>query len=285
MNDCLCGINYKQLDPQARRELDFKLRLEQTFRNELSRWFNGIVTNFRTVYAVSGRFVNARTATPQLESLLENHYRRTQTLFRGEVELKSVGQILSKQTAGEDTDLEELILLALLAWRTDNAPQQARLITGTNELQIQRAVEVARQDFAQQGVDPDNRMLAAAAAAVLRGFFRARIDRISVSETLAAAESTKLTEAQALAGTVPTAAQGLPGAVPAMPRRQAFKTWRDQRDTAVRDTHRIVNGTTVPIDQPFQVGSSRLLFPGDTSLNPQIREIINCRCYLTYGVV
>lgn len=58
------------------------------------------------------------------------------------------------------------------------------------------------------------------------------------------------------------------------------KTWRSEHDTRTRATHRSANGQTVPIDQPFNVGGSRLLFPGDPVGPPE--ETYSCRCYLEY---
>lgn len=60
------------------------------------------------------------------------------------------------------------------------------------------------------------------------------------------------------------------------------KTWLAIIDKATRDTHREVNGKTIPIDQPFEVGESLLQFPRDESLGAGPEEIVNCRCSVTY---
>ncbi len=54
-------------------------------------------------------------------------------------------------------------------------------------------------------------------------------------------------------------------------------------DKRTRDTHAEVDGTTLPIAEPFMVGDSFMLFPGDTSLDPSPEEIVNCRCHVEYG--
>lgn len=61
-----------------------------------------------------------------------------------------------------------------------------------------------------------------------------------------------------------------------------MKTWVTERDSHVRKTHREVEGKTIPIDDYFEVGNSRLLFPGD-ELNGDVEEIANCRCSLKYS--
>ena len=56
------------------------------------------------------------------------------------------------------------------------------------------------------------------------------------------------------------------------------KTWWTAQDNKVRESHAEVHGVTVPFDEPFEVGDSLLMFPGDTSLGAGADEIANCRC-------
>jgi len=59
-----------------------------------------------------------------------------------------------------------------------------------------------------------------------------------------------------------------------------YKTWHAIMDNRTRETHREVNGTTIPIDQYFVVGNSLMFFPRDSSADPE--EVVNCRCTATY---
>lgn len=61
------------------------------------------------------------------------------------------------------------------------------------------------------------------------------------------------------------------------------KTWVTMHDKYVRDTHQEVDGVTIPIEEPFQVGDSQLLFPGDDSLGAGADELANCRCTVEYS--
>jgi uncharacterized protein with gpF-like domain len=54
------------------------------------------------------------------------------------------------------------------------------------------------------------------------------------------------------------------------------KTWRTEHDDRVRASHRAVDGVTIPLYQPFNVGGFPMLFPGDPQGPPD--EVINCRC-------
>lgn len=60
------------------------------------------------------------------------------------------------------------------------------------------------------------------------------------------------------------------------------KLWVDVRDRRERKTHLEVGGEVKPINEPFVVGDSLLLFPHDTSYGAEAKEIINCRCSITY---
>lgn len=62
-----------------------------------------------------------------------------------------------------------------------------------------------------------------------------------------------------------------------------YKTWVDVRDSKERATHLEVGGTTIPIDEPFQVGGSLMLYPKDSSLGAGDGEIANCRCSIRYS--
>lgn len=62
---------------------------------------------------------------------------------------------------------------------------------------------------------------------------------------------------------------------------KTHKTWITMHDHKVRDTHRQVNGETIPIDEYFEVGGSYMQFPMDWDADP--RECVNCRCSLKYS--
>ncbi len=55
--------------------------------------------------------------------------------------------------------------------------------------------------------------------------------------------------------------------------------WDDTGDGRTRDSHRAADGQRVMHGQPFTVGGSQLLGPGDISLGAPARETVRCRCY------
>jgi len=60
------------------------------------------------------------------------------------------------------------------------------------------------------------------------------------------------------------------------------KQWHTMRDNKVRDTHVLMEGKTIPINDYFDVNGSKMRYPHDLSMNPDINEIANCRCVCTY---
>ncbi|MEK4351113.1 phage minor head protein [Paenibacillus sp. FSL R5-0475] len=54
------------------------------------------------------------------------------------------------------------------------------------------------------------------------------------------------------------------------------KKWRSSKGDRTRKTHKKANGQEQPLDKPFEVGKSKLMFPGDPS--GRAEEIIKCRC-------
>lgn len=56
------------------------------------------------------------------------------------------------------------------------------------------------------------------------------------------------------------------------------KEWLSSHDSRVRSTHAAANGQKRKLDEPFDVGGSKLMFPGDSSLGAAAKEIVHCRC-------
>lgn len=59
------------------------------------------------------------------------------------------------------------------------------------------------------------------------------------------------------------------------------KVWLATSDDRTRDTHRDVDGATVALEEPFDVGGAPMMFPGDPA--GPASETINCRCTLLYA--
>ena len=57
-----------------------------------------------------------------------------------------------------------------------------------------------------------------------------------------------------------------------------MKVFLSTNDKHTRPEHAKANGQKVGMDEPFEVGGSKMMFPGDTSLGAKSNMTINCRC-------
>lgn len=279
-------IDFKQLDPATLAVLTQKMSLEQTFKPAVNKLFNRMLRDFQAMVAATGQTTDARIYRQEWDGILRNHYERVQRSFAGNLTDSVEGKIIRlKQNTEEDQSLAELITAAFLAWRVDSGVRESQVISDTNQHQMQTSITKARQQVTEEQLPTDNRTLAALAVAFLRRFFKARTERLIVTETQSAAEAARQIEATALAGRVPFPLERVQGVEPAVPPRIVTKTWRDIGDTKVRDTHVGADGTTIPENEVFTVGNSRLRFPGDMLLGAETKEVINCRCFADYRLI
>lgn len=135
----------------------------------------------------------------------------------------------------------------------ERAHGQAQLLT----LAIDR--EFARADGVKSIETKAESYLAKAKAVMAR--VRARISAIVNGQTQAVVEEARGIEAGIAAGN-----------------RQLFKRWSTMNDHMVRNSHVDAEGQERHITQPYDIGASRLMFPGDSSMGADLSEVINCRC-------
>lgn len=64
---------------------------------------------------------------------------------------------------------------------------------------------------------------------------------------------------------------------------KTMKEWVDIRDRKERKTHREVGGTRKPINEPFLVGDSLMMYAHDgVTFGADVKELANCRCTTKY---
>jgi hypothetical protein len=193
-------------------------------------------------------------------------------------------QIYGLQGAWEsnvDTILTEIGKIGLGAWsEATGVPPVSRhsfivaYLSDVRSLLVRIPDEVANLVFAEitDGVN----------AGESRDQIAARIDRVlsytgserwpNRARTIAQTETTRARAAGTMgAGIEQSRVSG----------KQLSKTWLSRHDNDVRTDHREVDGKTVPVWMPFQVGVSSMQFPGDPTAPPG--EVINCRCSLVIG--
>lgn len=61
---------------------------------------------------------------------------------------------------------------------------------------------------------------------------------------------------------------------------EARREWVSAEDERTREDHIEANGQIVGLNEPFKVGNSELMYPGDPSGDAE--QVINCRCVAVY---
>jgi len=250
-------------------QLQVKLDLEKRLMRKTNTLFNRINREFVVGVAVDTG-IRATDFQAAWDAMFSEHYRIAQFRFRDAV------QNNSKQ---DDQHDELLLLAALAAWIAKNAPEAAAAVSRTTQNNMDRAVQQARQAFADSGVmSYTARELSLAAAAILGRMFRGRAAKIATTETQAGAESAKLMTAYSIANRPPMAV--VTGRQ--VPDTDSKKEWIDVGDNAVRSGHRSAQVPTVSINVPFRVNGESLMYPGDNSRGATAGNRINCRCSSYY---
>lgn len=258
---------------QAVREDRLKLKLERTFRNELRSIFGRMVNDFKINILYTGWPLGMAVFDiykADWKSLLNRHYLRVHSAFKNMVRTE---QTIKQE---DDESNEDEVLGALLLWRQMQSERSAGTIMTTNERNMRDSLMEAQEELTREGKPLDSRSIAALAIVFLRRKFRRRTQIIAEYETQLAAEKSKLTQAESIAGVL---GRGFPRVVIAV-----SKVWRTMRDERVRPNHRAAEGQVRPVNQPFDVGGQKLMYPGDWSLGATASNLMGCRCVSIYRI-
>jgi uncharacterized protein with gpF-like domain len=155
--------------------------------------------------------------------------------------------------------------LARRLWIVTSAAYKVTEIAGTTLSQAQKAIRQATAEAVELGLSE-----ADTAALIQRrvGELGADLSRLRarvISRTESHAASNASTQMAAKAS-------GLP----------MQKEWIASGGERTRETHLSAHGQKVGIDDPFTVGGSLLMQPGD--VNAPAEEVINCRCVVGYSL-
>ena len=241
-------LEKKEINTQAKIDLQKKLKLEKTFKSEIRSLFAQMNKDFKVHVAATGQAPHASDYQTAWEAALNKHYARVQNEFLGTVDLKI---------------FEALLQLTLSGYRKLRAKVQSLFIKKTNDKDMIDSVSKAMQSLIEQELPADNKSVADSASTILKRKTNGRVSNIATLETQAPAESTKLFEVRTLAGLRPTDTSPI----------DVFKTWRTMGDLLVRDPHKLANFQTKPLNEPFIVKGQMLMYPGDTSLGATIDNV------------
>ncbi len=260
---------------QAQKDEQKKIKLENTVAKGINTLFVQLNKANTKSIAKTGNSVTAESFLSNWENLIKKHDIRVQNVFKGDVAstLPEEDQQLS------DAELA-LFLLALIEWRDKKSQDSAQIITNTNKRQLAESMNTGRQLFADQNARmPTNKELALSTAAVFRRKYKPRVMGIAATETQSAAEATKLIEAAVLSSDNP--ADVMDPLAPA--KVESTKTWRNTGKN-IRPLHKRLSGVKKPINKSFETGGEQLMHPGDTSLGATAKNIVHCKCALTFNI-
>lgn len=259
-------------DVDARRDLNEKLRLERKLIEDIRAFNKQMVRLTIKEYALGAGAFNATTMEQELVQILAEHYNRV-----GEPFSRQLTDVMPSDIAVTATE-REVIAVALASFSSTRAPEQARIITATNQRNIFDSIDQAitlGTEEAAEGRPPSRRDTAVLTGVSLSRKLNGRVTGIASLETQAVAEAAKATEAQVLTFQPPSVTGGTLREVP------VSKEWVTMGDEVVRRTpfsHVEADSQEKSLNKPFVVSGQLLRWPGDTSLGASIGNVANCRC-------
>ncbi len=249
-------------EERARAQLEKKLTFEAAFRRGLLRDYVRLNTHWSSHYGLHGFMPSLGRHELHFKDTIETHSKLIHRAFREDV----IGPLPPTVEAVTERNLDQ--------WAVERAGLTSSLVVAVAGKRIEQTIRRAREAIASPLKKSST--VARVAKNFLRRIFRRSADTVAATETQAAAEGTKQTVADALAGKAT-----VPSGLPAIPDEELLiveKIWMDRMDERVRPHHIDARGQRVRFDDPYIVMGERLMFPGDRSLGASAVNVINCRC-------
>jgi hypothetical protein len=265
------------------QQLAKKIRLEENVKPKLTSFFRDIGKQIGPVMRATGRPPQLAIFRDELIELLSKHYDRVSKAFQGDVAPNlTKGLTLHLELKQEEAervidDAQEEVDEALLALIALRAPRQADFILETTEKELNDATTKAVVEAAKKEETLTNSELSRKVTQDFNSRTPGRVETISITETQAMAEDTKLTEAQ----TIANSGVFIAGVSAVLVMRKIWNTILDER---TRSSHVLADNQERSMVQPFLVQGQRLKVPGDTSLGATLDNVINCRCAAEYKI-
>ena len=257
------ALSEQNIQERVAQELALKLRLERPLAVKLRQLFRQMAKDFRAIYSATGQALDASEYEADFLGLLRPVYRKAAAQV-GETtrdNIKSAWDVFETKQAEVDNAIRNFV---------QSAPEErAAVITETNNKQISAAIMAAITSAAVNGETPTNETIAFDASREFLEDAIPRGDMIAMTEVLNAVEGSKFTELETLIAVGATVGIGIELT------RVIDREWVAVLDNSTRSTHVNADGQRRGL-MPFDIGNSKLRFPGDTSLGADIKEVINC---------
>lgn len=275
---------------QGERELSPRelLRLEEqitVIRNRFERWLR---VKYRILLKKTKRElldlgVPTEEQITEVEMRFEDEQKKLFIRFYEAIYPEFASFILDDDTAKSFTpykmEIKARLNLGILAWIYETVGTHIKVING-----FVPPLEEVRKLAVQSELDPVvfKHLMDKSEMWSTTGM-EVRSRRIAVTETT-------VTMNNSMAKTSEKLAMG----------RKRVKTWHTSGGRNVRDSHRRMNGKTIPADEYFDVPvyewvkdvglvdtgqRDKMLYPGDNSLAPHASNVVNCHCFVTFKYV
>lgn len=259
---------------RVNEDLNNKLKLESSLESQLKRIFKTMKDDLkRQVSNYANVFDFEQWQTLFYDTYLA-HYKKV-----GEVFSRSLESQLDLEVRPDERSLIENSLALFFLTSAQSAADEA---TKTTVKDADSSLAIAREQQSvsiEEGDIFTQATLAVVASSVFGKKLKGRTSVIKVTETTKPAEASKLVEAQVIDAGVTNIND--PSLFVYM---ESLKDWYGIIDNRIRTTHLEADFKQkgIPITQPFKVGQSLLMYPGDTSLGAQKKETMHCRCTVLY---
>jgi len=260
-------------------DMTLKLVIEASLIAAFGKLFRRIARDFRTVYSATGQVLDAEVYKPETVSILRPAYRRA-----GRTAGKELRDNIEITFPNDDKEsVENGIDAALLGFANEESDERADIIGATTDKQLRNFTLSTIIAAALAGFSPSNTEVAKVAAERFVSGSIGRSKLIGIQEGLNSVEGARLIESNGLSQ---GNAEVKKNETETTPLSDAlFREWVTRLDDHVRHSHQKAHGQRVfGTETPFTVGSSLLMYPGDTSLGASLEEIMGCRCFAATGI-
>ncbi len=259
------------------QEQQRKLAFERVLRPKVLGIFNALAITYVRVLNSTGTILDAQArAGVPLEKVFLNHYVRVGNHFGYQMRKQMPVDLAIE--AEEMAEIDALMTEAFVF----KAPEQARIVLATTQQNMVDALTMAQAEQAR--LSSIGEFMAPITLHVVAGRYlerklMGRLTGIASFESQWPAEMSKVIEVAVLIG------EQDDFEYKAAKRVTSIKEWSSFTDSRVRDTHLMADtGVAIAASKPFKVGSSLLMWPGDTSLGASQEELQHCRCSAVYKV-
>ncbi len=276
----------QELRIAAANDLAEKLKLERQQIIELRRLFSDMSLDMQAFVAETGNPPSASVYEDDLRGILARQGRRVSTAFSGQIvdfleeapedeqvieDLAVIAAVSGLVVADQIIKLRNEVRRRNQAFIAEQVTADTRIITATNQREMDAATQSARAAIIDDGRVPTNSEVARRASRDFRNRGFNRSPTIAATFTQKIAEGVKDIERD----TFFSARNGIPAVVADVPQIEEVEIWVTVGDEDVRPAHIAVDFEPKD-DFGWDVGGEFLKFPGDP--NGSAGNIINCRC-------